>query len=516
MKIIPGPRGKYQLKSEYDPKLVEKIKSVPGLTWEPKSRMWQGYWDAFVTLGDKIGNRLGAPLGRIDCDDLPVDALKPEKFGLRDYQDEAVNWMRQTAAEGCILALEMGLGKTVCTLMLQKSLNAKMVVVCPAYVKGVWVAETIKWLGDDKLVVMCKGTSLYELPKGWDIAIINYDILHAWAPKLIEEGVKLVAFDEVHIAVDEKSRRAQAMRAIAAACDYRVGLTGTPFTGRLKALWNVCDTLSPGRFGSFFKYGMAYCGGHTVTIDFRSDGPKTVYDFSGSSREEELAKRLQHFMFRRTRQDVALELPPMTRQIIRVDCKASRIDYSDFTQEMFRAALEAAADSKFPEVCRLVQGHAEEGHKIIVFTYRKAVAEAVAREMAMAGIDAAFIHSGVSEAKRESIMAAPPQVIAATIDSVQMGISLTHADVGVFAELSYAPHKLRQAEARLHRFGQQAAGVLIQYVIGGDSVDELVVDRVLSKLDTEAAVIGENGALAGDLRGNSEEDAFASIIAGLS
>ena len=184
---------------------------------------------------------------------------------------------------------------------------------------------------------------------------------------------------------------------------------------------------------------MAYCAGHSVTIDFRVDGPKQVYDFSGSSREEELAKRLQCFMFRRTREEVALELPPLTRQILRVDCKSRRIDYSDFDQAMFRAALEAAADSKFPEVCRLVQGHAEEGHKVVVFTYRKAVAEAVAKEMAAAGIESAFIHSGVTDSKRQAILAAPPQVLAATIDSVQMGISLTHADVGVFAELCYEP-----------------------------------------------------------------------------
>lgn len=432
---------------------------------------------------------------------------------LRKYQVEALKFVLEKASGGVINGLEMGLGKCCVTIAALKEWKLPAVIVCPAYVRSVWSDELTKWW-PKAVVFNCRGTTTNELPEA-DVYVVNYDVLHAWQP-LLSAKCKIAVWDEMHVLVDERSRRGQASRALSASSDYRIALTGTPMTGKLKALWNMTDTLSPGRFGSFFSYGKRYCNGTQQVIEFRSDGPKVVWNFDGSSHEEELAQRLKHFVFRRTRDDVALELPPMTRQVIRVPCGAHKFDYSDFTQEMFRAALEAAADSKFPEVCRLVQGHAEEGHKVIVFTYRKAVAEAVAREMAMAGIDAAFIHSGVSEAKRESIMAAPPQVIAATIDSVQMGISLTHADVGVFAELSYEPAKLRQAEARLHRYGQQATGVLIQYVVGGDSVDELVVDRVLSKLDVEEAVIGGGQELAGDFRGNSEEDAFKNIIQGLS
>ena len=121
----------------------------------------------------------------------------------------------------------MGLGKTICALMLRKTLSVKMVVVCPAYVKGVWKAESAKWTSEAK-VVECKGTKPQPLPE-FDIAVINYDILWAWQETLIAAGIKLVVFDEAHVAVEEKSRRAQAMRADSKCLRLSSGLDGHPF-----------------------------------------------------------------------------------------------------------------------------------------------------------------------------------------------------------------------------------------------------------------------------------------------
>lgn len=46
MKIIPGPRGKYQLKSEYDERIVRACREIPGMKWNASVRAWEGYSDA--------------------------------------------------------------------------------------------------------------------------------------------------------------------------------------------------------------------------------------------------------------------------------------------------------------------------------------------------------------------------------------------------------------------------------------------------------------------------------------
>ena len=102
-------------------------------------------------------------------------------------------------------------------------------------------------------------------------------------------------------------------------------------------------------------------------------------------------------------------------------------------------------------------------------------------------------------------------LLAATIDSAGVGIDLTWADVVVFVELSYEPHKLLQAEARVCRFGQ-SKHVLVQYMVAQGCVDELIVSKVLSKLDSMHEALGDAvGGLGSDLRGTSEDDALSAL-----
>lgn len=436
---------------------------------------------------------------------------------MRAYQEEAVAAAVLGGREGHITALEMGLGKTRVAITAMFGWKGPAVVVMPAHIRGVWQDELKKWWPGVR-VFDARGTKPPAALPDCDVVLCNYDILYAWQP-LLSACCKAMVADEVHILVDGGSRRGKAVKALAESCTYKLGLTGTPLTGALKALYNVVDTLSPGRFGSFFNYGRRYCAGHQITITTHADGPKAVWDFSGRSNEAELAARLKHFMFRRTREEVALELPPKTRQIIRLDNPTGfKLDLSALTPDVLRRALVAAADVKMPEVMRVVQGHAEAGHKVVVFTYRRAVAEMVTRELVSAGVDAAYIHGGLTEKQRATIQTAPPSVLACTIDAVATGINwLTFADVAVFAELSYEPWKLRQAEARLHRSGQSKP-VLVQYVVGKGGIEDMVLDAILEKLDTEADVVGApDASLATDLRGaaETEAEAFANIFAQL-
>jgi SWI/SNF-related matrix-associated actin-dependent regulator 1 of chromatin subfamily A len=424
---------------------------------------------------------------------------------LREYQQEGVSFLREVKRG--ILALDMGLGKSAVAVnaAISFATSKRVLIVCPSYVRGVWSnahdgGELMKWAGPNHPVSLevfeCKGTKTPKMPISaapTDWVICHYDILHAWAEKLREWCPEVVIFDECHFLMNSETRRTQAAKHVSAAAPYVWGLSGTPMTNRPRDLWGVLDTIVPGRFGdNFFPFGLRYCGGYkeAVTPD------KTVWKFDSNSNLPELNTRLKHFMLRRTKSDVALELPAKTRQVIRVDVgKTTPVIPGEASVQM-RRALAVAADAKLKDsAIPLIQGHLDSGAKVVVFTYRRGVAEYIANECG-----GSIIHGGVAQSRREKTLHElrnqdGASLLAATIDAAGTGVDLSYADVAVFVELTYEPHELLQAEARLHRYGQKNP-VLIQYLIAKGTTDELVADVVIGKLDVLERSIGGFGETA--------------------
>ncbi len=237
---------------------------------------------------------------------------------------------------------------------------------------------------------------------------------------------------------------------------------------------------------------------------------KVVWDFNGASNQEELHARLSVFMLRRTATDVALELPPKTRQIVSVDVPAKAHLAPNAGAKEMRASLDRAADAKIHDALELIRGHVASGHKVVAFCWRRSVADFLGNALREAKQGAAIIHGGTPTLQRgkaleEAKATRSGHLLAATIASASTGIDLSYADVCVFVELTYAPQELLQAEARLHRFGQEKP-VLIQYVIARGTTDDLIAAKVIAKLDVYEKVIGKTGeSLAGDLAGDPED-----------
>jgi SWI/SNF-related matrix-associated actin-dependent regulator 1 of chromatin subfamily A len=528
--------GRFGIQEQrFSPALVSAGRAIPGMTWDATQRLWTGYSDAVAVTCDWLkgkGLRLetGALGGRV------VPLLTPHTFaGLRHYQADGVRFLLERAEEGVLLADDMGLGKSCQALTAAKTLGRKTLVVCPSYVRGVWWnsqtgGEIEKWWPESQGL---EGECVY-LPSGLKpgkktiesltaarVVVIHYDILAAWAGVLAQWlGLSgTVIFDEIHALQNESSKRSKSAKLVRAAAKYAIGLSGTPMTNRPRDLWNVLDTLSPGRFGkNFFGFGLRYCNGHKEEIPAIG---KTVWKFDGSSNTEELRARLGYLMLRRLKQDVALELPAKTRQVIWQDLKgASRpsgIALARNAREL-RAMLDRSADQKLEAGLELVLGHLEsQGAKVVVFCYRRAVAEWVANAARKSGFDGpvGVIHGGVSTLRRgkatEELKTSPGAgLLAVTIDSCSVGIDLSFAAVGVVLELTYEPHELLQLESRLHRFGARDP-VLIQYLCLRGSIDELIAAKVISKLDTFEAVVGQTGDNLGSGLGGQGGDTEAEV-----
>lgn len=427
----------------------------------------------------------------------------------------------------------MGAGKTAQALRAAQQLNQRTLIVCPSFVRGVWKRELEKWWPEASYGVLEGVKNPGDIPP-WLVVVCHYDILYAWQEPLARWrggpldrppfGPKTVIFDECHFLASEKSRRSKAAKAMAALATHRIGLSGTPLTNRPRDLWNVVDTLSPGRFGkSFFNFGMRYCDGHQIAVG-QGASAKTVFDFNGRSNLDELRRRLEFFMLRRTHQDIKLELPPLTRQVVELKVGSKfKTQVNERSARAVRRALDLSADGKLKEVIAMCRQHVEDGHKVVVFCHRREVAETIGLEVAEP-IQSTFwvVHGEFSQKIRDKHIDEFQKyeggcLLTATIDAAQVGIDLSSADVVVFAELTWEPHELAQAEARVYRFGAQKA-ILVQYCIGLGTVDELIRDKVLGKVnDILTPLLGKAGnESAASLVGNkTDEESLAELWAAL-
>lgn len=514
MEIIRYNRHSYGIHaSNYSQILRETGREIPGMSWDGTKRAWVGWPDAVRACARRLQKKDVEVEGNLPSRKYTARTIDRSLLAdLREYQQVGVNFLVRHASGGALLADDLGLGKTAQACRTIAALGKDAIVVCPMFVRDTWLREIKKWTEGWKVVEL-DGTKPRSLAgEGDDVALaglgnpvigknvfrviylVHYDIVYAWADKLRETSAKTLVLDEIQMLQSEGSRRSQSCRSIAMQCKYRIGLSGTPMTSRPADLWNPIDVLSPGRFGRDWDFYRRYCDAKQITIETRTQGAITVWNKDGASHLKELRSRLRFFMLHRTKSDVRMELPPRTRQMVGVTVAKNYQALPSKTikgsKKWLRRAFAIAADGKIPQAVDLIESHVRNGSKVVVYSHRKVVAELVTAMLMKKKIDARTITGKLNRKQRTRFIDERHDVLSCTMDSVQVGIDLSYADVAVFVELDYVPSKLLQCEGRVYRFGQKR-NTLVQYVIAKDTADETVRDAVLLKLENFEKVIGE-------------------------
>jgi hypothetical protein len=433
---------------------------------------------------------------------------------LRGYQADGVSWLawQLRASGGAMLADEMGLGKTVQAIVALDALAPAglRLVLCPAVVVDNWQHEIAKWaIEPERYTIRSFDT--------WRNIIKKGEGRGPWAS---------VILDELHKVSNPKSQQSQAVAATLAGSPLalRLGLTGTPMTTSPADLWHPLELLHSGRWGKAFTFQKRYCGGKFVELTNDDGSPmlrngepmKSVWQATGATRQAELAARLGAVMLRRTKAQVGAELPPRTRSIIEVNVAAAA------RKADRRAALLLDGSGALSSLLREVEPH------------KLATAEALARDCMASGSrplllttrrsSAALLGEALgcpsvtgedSQAERRAALQGAPCGVA-TLYSVEVGVNyLTGYDVIIFCGLDWVPSRILQAESRIHRIGQDNP-VTIYYLIAKGTIDEVIRDRVIQRLETFAALTaggaGDEAGLAGDLKGGGDEE---SLLAGI-
>lgn len=548
----------WNLESPFNRAIIAECREVPGLWFDPRFHAWTGYRDAIARVRLRLAKKGFVVEGDVpyaeDWRDIEYPLPVAEK-GLEPYQAEAVQFCLARGREGAILALAPGAGKSACALTWARALREKTVIVVPSSIRAVWTMDDKEmgqirrwWPAAFPHLIQLEGTSpgvhqwrflkrktiwlcgacgnisgpgpappqesfcAHNTPNRYcKVVVVHYDIVYAHLEQLIAWGFKTVIFDEGHLTSNPRSRRGKACAILSSYAENKLILTGTPLLNRPRDLWGMVEIISPGRFGAYFKkeseelqssffpFGKRYCDGHQITTPGRE--AKVVWDFAGKSHQKELSARMKHFMLYRTKEELGIQLPPMTTEVVEIEVKPRfRIPPSlDImkSQKLVRRTLAAAADGKFDDVLKLAVDDYEAGHKKIIFTVRRALAQAIATSLAAKGIHANFIHGELTQKRRDAIVEAahkmPPDagyVVACTFDSTMVGIDLTFADIADVAEFPYEPWKLIQARARLHR-RRQKKNVLIRLISAKGTTDDLVKEMLLKKIRTFEEVIGD-------------------------
>ena len=245
--------------------------------------------------------------------DIPASGSYTFSGELRNYQKQGVDFLcRMTDRHfNVILADEMGLGKTVQLLaMLGKRLDRNgnpALIICPASLITNWVREAEKFLpgvrvtaptGNDRKV-------LWKEPDSYDIGVISYSAARLAGDKLKQVDFSYLVLDEAQHIKNPGSGNAKNCKGIQAA--HKIVLSGTPLENSPEDLWSIFDFLQPGMLGPAASFKKRYITGG-------QDIPEL---------HNELACRISPFILRRTKKEVANDLPERTEKLV----------YCDFSKE---------------------------------------------------------------------------------------------------------------------------------------------------------------------------------------
>ncbi|WP_294957131.1 DEAD/DEAH box helicase [Sulfurovum sp.] len=225
---------------------------------------------------------------------------------LRDYQQFGLSWLYflHTFKFGGILADDMGLGKTVQTLALFDLLKSKnlldgpVLVIMPTSLLGNWKNEIEKFvpnLSYLQLYGIDRADKFKEI-QNHDIILTTYQLAQRDQEKYQKETFFYIVLDEAQKIKNPTTKMAIAIKSFTAS--HRLALSGTPIENHLGELWSIFDFVMPGFLDNLKFFKVLY-----------QNPIEKEYD---TTRREMLNRKIKPFILRRTKEEVALELPRKT------------------------------------------------------------------------------------------------------------------------------------------------------------------------------------------------------------
>lgn len=442
---------------------------------------------------------------------------------LYEHQEKGIKFL--LSRNGSILADDMGLGKSIQSIIAALESGAKnILVVCPSAVKINWKRE---------INVFCDDVAIVE-GRRWEKAkftIINYDILKnfhtlgdgkkkkstdpvlEYNRHLVNAHFDLVIVDEAHYLKNNKSIRGEIMADLVV--NYNIErvwlLTGTPVANRPMDFFNLLKMIKAPIANNWQYFATRYCDARKFFRTLKNGQRKQIWLTDGASNLDELAAKTKNLILRRLKTEV-LDMPDKVVTPVYHDLTDKGWDeynrlWDDYLEKrkaekkkgsIQRDLVELILLRKFiameaiPQTIEMVDNILETGKKVIIFTSFTDELNELADYFGKICVT----HNGPmnDKEKQKSVDQfqnnANIRVFIGNIKSAGVGITLTEANFVVFNSFDWVPGSNEQAEDRAYRIGQKN-DVNVYYQLFEDTISTRMWETLRNKKDIISTIMGD-------------------------
>ncbi|PKO14303.1 MAG: serine/threonine protein kinase [Chloroflexi bacterium HGW-Chloroflexi-10] len=445
---------------------------------------------------------------------------------LRPYQKAGVDWLyflHQFGFGGC-LADDMGLGKTIQVLAFlallkeQGKLENGVLLVVPKSLIANWQREAqtftpqltfMEFMGNARK----KETGVFSQ---CDVTLTTYGTMLRDVAFLLENRFSYVILDESQAIKNPLSQSAKACRLLNS--EHRLVMTGTPVENNTFDLWSQFAFINPGLLGSLDYFKNEFSSG---VEDGRSNDALLL-----------LRQLVYPFILRRTKEQVAPELPPLTERIVFTDMQGAQRALYQRTRDYYRklllgmiedeglnqsrmkvlegllrlrqicihpALVEAGfhgESAKFEILLETIENLRSEGHKALIFSQFVQTLFILRSELDQRKIPYAYLDGQTHNRQQQVDLFQQDPAIPFFLISLKaggVGLNLTAADYVIHIDPWWNPAVEMQASDRAHRIGQDKPVFVYKYIIR-DSIEEKILKLQEKKKDLVDQLISEESS----------------------
>jgi SNF2 family DNA or RNA helicase len=442
----------------------------------------------------------------------------------RAYQRKGFEWLcfLNEYKLGGILADDMGLGKTLqaITLLQREKTKEKgggtSLVVMPTSLIYNWQAEAEKFAPELRVYVHGGNTRDREPSRfdKYDLILTTYGLVRQDIDMLKKFPFHYVILDESQIIKNPSSKTAKAVSQLMS--NHRLSLTGTPVENTLTDLWSQLNFLNPGMLGSetFFR------DWYVTPIEKAQD----------EKRKEALRRIINPFLLRRTKEQVASELPPKVEQVLYCEMEEGQQKLYDETLNAYRNYLMSFANpeeynrnklnilsglqklrqiaihphlveegraqpelisGKFEEFRHRLREVIEKGAKVLVFSQFVKLLQIIKDDLDERGVTYAYLDGSTKDRKGVVEKFQTDESIKPFLISLKaggVGLNLTAAEYVFILDPWWNPAVESQAIDRSHRIGQTKTVISIKFITR-NSIEEKIVKLQERKSKLSADII---------------------------
>jgi superfamily II DNA or RNA helicase len=471
----------------------------------------------------------------------PAPLAAPAGFPaqLRPYQETGLGWLQALArhGQGGLLADDMGLGKTLQALAHIASekaagrLGKPVLIAAPVSALVTWQREIRRFMPQLDWVLW-HGSHRRQLRRALvraELILTGYPLLTLDSDILQGREYSLVILDEAQTIKNPHARVSVAARGLCAA--RRLCLTGTPMENHLGELWSLFEFLQPGILGTESAFQRYY---------------RTPIEKNGSrSRALALNRRIAPYLLRRTKENVATELPPKTEIIQSIELDERQRDFYDSIrlamhqrvreiiqqQGIIRSQITIldalmklrqaccdprlvnlpggepapAADGPVPSaklewLAQALPQLVAEGRRILLFSQFTSMLALIEAQLAALELPYCLL-TGQTRARGVVVERFQSGAVPLFLISLKAGgtaLNLTAADTVIHYDPWWNPAAESQATDRAHRIGQDKP-VFVYKLIAAGTLEERILDLQARKQALAATVYGASAAAGGGL-----------------